>query len=142
MYVLILPNKHQSINHATFLALITYLFLLNEAIVNVPTYFSSSAFLSIKLEGFIVPEANLIALLTLVARIHFAKFHFPLKYLTCADILLIKLELYCALARKKINTGLAFVYYTNGNEMDQMVRNEIACNCIPIGGIAFRYAHI
>ena len=68
---------------------------------------------------------------------------FPLKYLTGGDILFIKLELYCALAsKKKINAGLAFVYYTNGNEMDQMVRNDIACNCIPIDGIAFRYSHI
>ena len=50
---------------------------------------------------FIVPEANLIALLTFVARIHFAKFYFPLKYLTGAHILFIKLELYCALASKK-----------------------------------------
>ena len=116
MYVLILPNKHQSINHATFLALITYLFLLNEAIANVPTYFSSSAFLSIKLEDFIVPEANLIALLTLVARIHFAKFHFPLKYLTCADILLIKLELYCALARKKYRTGICILHKWTGTQ--------------------------
>ena len=30
----------------------------------------------------------------------------------------------------------------NGNEKDQMVRNEIACNCILIVRIAFRYAHI
>ena len=67
--------------------MITYVFLLNEAIANVPTYLlSSSALLSIKLADFIVPEANIIALLTLVARIHFAKFHFPLKYLTGADI--------------------------------------------------------
>ena len=43
---------------------------------------------------------------------------------------------------KKNNTRLAFVYYTNGNEMDQMVRNDIACNCIPIYEIAFRYAYI
>ena len=50
-------------------------FLLNEAIANVPTYLlSSSAFLSINLSDFIVCEANHIALLTLVARIHFAKF--------------------------------------------------------------------
>ena len=54
---------------------------------NVPTYLlSSSDFLSIKLADFIVPEANLIALLALVARIHFAKVHFPLKYLSGADI--------------------------------------------------------
>ena len=82
--------------------MITYVFLLNEAIVNVPTYLlSSSAFLSIKLADFIVPKANLIALLTLVARIHFAKFHFLLKYLTGANILFIKLELCCMRASKK-----------------------------------------
>ena len=88
-----------------------------------------------------VPEANLIALLTLVAGIHFAV-SFSAKILDWCRYLFIKLELYCALASKKINTRLAFVYYTNGNEMDQMVRNDIACNCIPIDGIAFRYAHI
>ena len=33
-------------------------------------------------------------------------------------------------AAKKINTGLAFMYYPNGKEMDQMVCNDIACNCI------------
>ena len=50
--------------YATFLAVITYVFLLNEAIANVPTYLlSSSAFLSIKHADFIVCEANLIALL-------------------------------------------------------------------------------
>ena len=39
--------------YATFLAVITYVFLLNEAIANVPTYLlSSSAFLSIKLADF------------------------------------------------------------------------------------------
>ena len=38
---------------------------------------------------------------------------------------------------KKINTRLAFVYYPNGNKMDQMVCNDIACNCIPIVRIAF-----
>ena len=70
-----------------FLAVITYVFLLNEANANKPKYLlSSSAFLSIKQADFIVPEANLIALLTLVARIHFAKFHFPLKYLTGPEI--------------------------------------------------------
>ena len=61
--------------YATFLAVITHVFLLNEVIANVPTYLlSMSAFLSIKLADFIVPESNLIVLLTLVARIHFAKF--------------------------------------------------------------------
>ena len=40
--------------YATFLAVITYVFLLNEAIANVHTYLlSSSAFLSIKLAGLI-----------------------------------------------------------------------------------------
>ena len=39
--------------YATFLAVITYVFLLNEAIANVPTYLlSSSALLSIKLADF------------------------------------------------------------------------------------------
>ena len=42
----------------------------------------------------------------------------------------------------KNNTRLAFVYYPNGNKMDQMVRNDIACNCIRIDVIAFQYAHI
>ena len=63
--------------YATFLAMIRYVFLLliDEAIADVPTYLlSSSAFLSIKLADFIVRGANLVALLTLVARIHFAKF--------------------------------------------------------------------
>ena len=61
---------------------------------------SSSAFLSIKLADFIVRGANLIPLMTLVARIHFAKF-FRLKYLTGGDISFITLKLYCALASRK-----------------------------------------
>ena len=41
------------LKYATFLAVITYVFLLNEAIANVPTYLlSSSDFLSIKLVDF------------------------------------------------------------------------------------------
>ena len=103
-------------------------------------------FLSIKLADFIVPEANLMPLLTF-ERVHFAKFHyiivFSVKYWTGHQYFIHKKELYCALASiKKINTRLAFVYYPNGNEMDQMVRNDIACYCIPIVRIAFRYAHI
>ena len=48
-------------------------------------------------------------------------------FITQMDILFTKKELHCALASKnKINTRLAFVYYSNGNEMDQMVRNDIA----------------
>ena len=68
---------------------------------------------------------------------------FSAKYLTVHRYFIQKLELYCALAGKnKINTRLAFVYYPNGNEMDQMGHNDIACNCIPIVRIAFQYAHI
>ena len=41
------------LKYAMFLAVITYVFLLNEAIANVPTYLlSSSDFLSIKLADF------------------------------------------------------------------------------------------
>ena len=29
------------------------------------------------------------------------------------------------------------MYYPNGKEIDQMVRNDIACNCIPLKRIAF-----
>ena len=63
--------------YATFSAVITFVFLLliDEAIADVPKYLLSlPAFLSIKLADFIVRGANLIALLTLVARIHFVKF--------------------------------------------------------------------
>ena len=40
-------------------------------------------------------------------------------------------------SERNINTRKSFVYYTNGNEMNQMVRIEITCNCIPISRIAF-----
>ena len=55
--------------------------------------------------GFIVPEANLIPLLTF-ERVHFAKFLFdhsvfPRNTGLGTDILFIKLELYCAFASKK-----------------------------------------
>ena len=51
------------------------------------------------------------ALLTLVARIHFAKV-FLLKYLTGGDILLIKLQLYRVLASKKNQypTGICILH--------------------------------
>ena len=57
---------------------------------------------------FIVPEANLVPLLSF-ERVHFAKFHFHRRVFSQntglgTDILFIKLELYCALASKKINT--------------------------------------
>ena len=49
----------------------------------------------------------------------------------------------CSLVKKnQYPTGICIYNYTNENEMDLMVRNEIACNCILIDGIAFRYAHI
>ena len=100
-----------------------------------------------KLADFIVPEANLIPLLT-SERVHFAKFHFHHYDSVFArntglgtDILFINWS-YALASKKKINTRLAFVYYPNGNEMDQMVRKDITCNCIPIIRIAFLYAHI
>ena len=90
---------------------------------------------------FSVPEANFIPLLTF-ERVHFANFHFHHSVFRRntglgTDILFIKLELYCVASKKKINARLAFVYYPNGNEMNQMVRNDIAYNCIRIVRIAF-----
>ena len=95
---------------------------------------------------FVVPEANLIPLLTF-ERVHFAKFHFhhsvfPGNTGLGTDILFAKKSYIARSLVKKINTRLAFVYYPNENEMDQMVRNDIVCKCIPIVRIAFRYAHI
>ena len=109
-----------------------------------------SAFLkyqtSIKLADFIVPEANLFPLLTF-ERVHFAKFHFhhsvfPRNTGLGTDVLFINWSYIAPSLLKKINTRLAFVYYPDGNEKDQMVCNDIACNCIPIVRIAFLYAHI
>ena len=34
------------------------------------------------------------------------------------------------------------MYYPNGKEMDQMVHNDVACNCIPLERIAFCYKRI
>ena len=107
--------------------------------------FPSSAFLKIQTSGFYY-TSSIIPLLTF-ERAHFAvslsSKCFSAKYWTGHRYFIhIKLELYCALASKKINTRLAFVHYRNGNEMDQTVRNDIACNCKPIVRIAFRYAHI
>ena len=45
-------------------------------------------------------------------------------------------------SKKNQNPTGIFVYLHKWNEMDQMVRNDIACNCIPMDGIAFQYAHI
>ena len=119
--------------YATFLTVITHVFLLNHR--ECACIFTLIVCLSR------VPEANLVPLLTLLAST-LQSFIFRLNTWLDADILFIKLDLYCALASKKINTRLAFVFYLNGNKMDQMVRNDIACNCIPIDGIAFPYAHI
>ena len=96
--------------------------------------------LTYKLAYFIVPEANLVTLLTF-ERVHFAKFHFhhgvfPRNTWLGTDILFINWSYIARSLVKKINTQLAFVYYPNGNEMDQMVRNDIVCNCP--GVIAYR----
>ena len=107
----------------------------------------SPACLNIKLADFIVPEANLIPLLSF-EHVDFTKFHFrhcvflPNTGLGTDILFTKKSYIACSLVKKKINIRLAFVYYPNGNEKDQMVRNDIACNCIPIVRIAFRYAHI
>ena len=41
-------------------------------------------------------------------------------------------------SKKKSIPDWHLFYYPNGKEMDQMVRNDIACNCIPIVRTAFR----
>ena len=81
----------------------------------------------------VVPETNLILLFTFEC-VHFAKFTFIIVFfreiLDLAPIFYSqKSYIACSLV---IHTLLAFVYYPNGNEMDQMVRNDIACNCIRI----------
>ena len=61
--------------YATFLAVITYVFLLNEAIEYAYMFILIACLSEYQTSGFFfVREANLIALLTLVARIHFVKF--------------------------------------------------------------------
>ena len=79
---------------------------------------------------FIVAEANRVALLTF-ERVHFAKFHFhhsvfPRNTGLGTDILFTKKSYIARSLVKKINTRLAFVYYPNVKEMNQMVRNDIA----------------
>ena len=82
--------------------MITYVFLLNEAIANVPTYLLSSyAFLSIKLSDFYCTCSKSHRLVDISCSHPFCKV-FLLKYLTGGNILFIKLELYCAFAKKKI----------------------------------------
>ena len=71
----------------------------------------SSAFLKYQIPDFIVPEANLIPLLTF-ERVCFAKFHFHLSIFPrntgLGNDIFIKLE-YIG-SKNKINTRLAFVY--------------------------------
>ena len=89
----------------------------------------SSAFLKYQTSGFYCTWSKSHPLVDIFAKFHFHHSVFPRNTGLGTDILSIKLELYCALASKKINTRLVFVYYPNGNEMDQMVRNDIACYC-------------
>ena len=105
----------------------------NVPIGNSPAYIYSLtrfAFLEHQTSGFYhTTEANLVPLLIFIARIHIASFTSMFCSLTTRlvfDILFIKLEFYCAHTCKKNNTHLAFMYYPNGKEMDQMVRNVIA----------------
>ena len=116
-------------------------FLLNVAIRNSPAYIYSDnsltplAFLEHQ------TEAYLIALLIFIARIHIASFifmFFSAKYLTVHQYFIHK----TVVLLRANNTRPAFMYYPNGKEMDQMVRNDIACNCIPLERIAFWYACI
>ena len=78
--------------------------LLHEAIGNVLAYLFTPI-VCLELADFIVPEANLIPLLTF-ERVHFAKFHFHHSVFLRntglgTDILFIKLELYCVASKKK-----------------------------------------
>ena len=107
----------------------------------------SSAFLKYQTSGFYCTLIKSHPLVDIRACTHckvsLSSLCFSAKYWIGHQYFFHKLELYCNLASKnKINTRLAFVYIPNGNEMDQMIRNDIACNCIPILRIAFRYAHI
>ena len=104
----------------------------------------SSAFLQYQTRGFYCSWSKVDIRAWLLCKVSLSSLSlcFSAKYLTGHQYFH-KSGVYCALASKnKINTRLAFVYYPNGNEMDQMVRNDIACNCTPIVRIAFRYAHI
>ena len=86
--------------YATFFAAVTNVFVSNEAITNAPTYLlSSSAFLSIKLVDFCCTWSKSHRLVDISCSQ--PQYYFPQKYLTGADILFIKLELYSALASKK-----------------------------------------
>ena len=72
---------------------------------------------------FIVPEANLVPLLTfehvytLQSFTFIIVFSFPCNTGLGIDILFIKPELYCVSASEK-NTRMAFAYYPNEKEMD------------------------
>ena len=82
--------------------MITYVFLLNEAIANVPTYLlSSSDFLSIKLADFYCTWSKSHRLVDISCSHPFCIVSFSAKILDWCRYLFIKLELYCALASKK-----------------------------------------
>ena len=104
----------------------------------------SFAFLKYQTSGFYCTWSKSHPLLTF-KHVHFAKFHFhhsvfPQNTGLGIDILFTKKSYIARSLIKYINTRLAFVYYPNGNEMDQVVRNDIPCNFIPRVRIAFRYA--
>ena len=117
-------------------------FLLNVAIGNSPAYIYSLTpfpFLEHQTSRFYhTSEANLVPLLIFIAWTHIASFTsmFLRLILDWSSVF----YSYCVHTCKKINTRLAFMYYPNGKETDQMVRNDIACNCIPLERIAFWYA--
>ena len=76
--------------------MITYVFLLSEAIANVPTYLlSSSAFLSIKLADFYCTWSKSHRLVDISCSHPFYKVSFSAKILDWCRYLFIKLELYC-----------------------------------------------
>ena len=72
-------------------------------------------------------EANLVSIASMF---FFAKYLTGHRYFILKTVVLLQVK-------KKINTRLAFMYYPNGKEMDQMIRNGIACNCIPLEKITF-----
>ena len=93
--------------------MITYVFLLNEAIVNVPTYLlSSSAFLNIKLADLYCTWSKSHRLVDISCWHPFCKVSFSAKILDWCRYLFIKLELYCALASKKKSIPDWYLYIT------------------------------
>ena len=102
----------------------------------------SSAFLKYQTSGLYCTWSKSHPLLTF-EHVLFAKFHFhhsvfPWNTWLGTDILL-KNWSYIArsLVKKKSIPDWHLFITPNGKEMDQMVRNDIECNCIPIVSIAF-----